>query len=134
MKKLADYQVNDKLPQQIWYPSQLQLRQYAEASGDFNPIHLDERYAKQVGLEGVIAHGMLIMAQLGALLTNWLKDQASIDRFEVRFKSMVRLGEPIICSGYVKEKLHNGCICCIMATNGKGEEVLSGSAEIKLRA
>jgi acyl dehydratase len=134
MEKLADYQVNDKLPQRIWYPSQLQLRQYAEASGDFNPIHLDERYAKQVGLEGVVAHGMLTMAQLGAMLSDWLTDQAKINHFEVRFKNMVYLGEPITCSGYVKEKMHNVLICCIGATNGKGEEVLSGRAEIKLRA
>ncbi|MCL6477558.1 MAG: MaoC family dehydratase N-terminal domain-containing protein, partial [Peptococcaceae bacterium] len=67
MKHLWDYQVNDPLPVREWYPDVLQLRQFAEASGDFNPVHIDVAYARRAGLDGVVAQGMLTMAQLGAM-------------------------------------------------------------------
>jgi len=49
-----------------------QIRQYAEASGDRNPIHLDETFARSAGLPGVIAHGMLTMAFANQMVTDWL--------------------------------------------------------------
>ena len=54
-----------------------QIAEYAEASGDHNPIHLDEEFARTVGLPGVIAHGMLQMGLLASLLTHELGDQSS---------------------------------------------------------
>jgi acyl dehydratase len=58
---------------------------YAGASGDFNPIHWSDRVAQQVGLPGVVAHGMLTMAHAGRLVTGWLGDPGAIRSFGVRF-------------------------------------------------
>jgi len=130
MKHLWDYQVNDSLPIREWCPTDLQIRQYAEASGDFNPIHLDEVFARKAGLDGIIAHGMLTMAQLEALLTDWMGEEGTLKSFEVRFKNMVHVGEQIIFSGCIKNSLSNAVKCDLMVTKATGEEVLTGSAVV----
>ncbi len=61
------------------------LVRYAGASGDFNPIHWNERVATSVGLPGVIAHGMLTMGLAARLLTDWLGDPAAVIEYGVRF-------------------------------------------------
>ena len=78
------------------------LSKYAEASGDYNPIHLDCNYAKKIGLGGVIAHGMLIMAYLGRTLTENIK-QDNILEYGVKFSSMVNIGDNLLCTGYVDD-------------------------------
>ena len=78
------------------------LSKYAEASGDYNPIHLDCNYAKKIGLDGVIAHGMLIMAYLGRTLTENIK-QDNILEYGVKFSSMVNIGDNLLCTGYVDD-------------------------------
>jgi len=62
-----------------------QIRQYAEASGDRNPIHLDETFARSAGLPGVIAHGMLTMAFANQMVTDWLGDRSMLKRLQGRF-------------------------------------------------
>ena len=79
------------------------LVRYAGASGDFNPIHNDPAAAKQYGLDGTIAHGMLSMAWLGKLCTSWT-DKRNISSFSVKFKGMAKPGQTIICRGKVKRK------------------------------
>jgi hypothetical protein len=64
--------------------TKLQLVKYAGASGDYNLIHTDDETARSVGLEGVIAHGMLSMAFLGEYLC-WLAGPESVRRLSVRF-------------------------------------------------
>lgn len=61
------------------------LIRYAGASGDFNPIHWNERFAKGVGLPDVIAHGMLTMALGGRVVTDWLGDPGKLLEYGVRF-------------------------------------------------
>jgi hypothetical protein len=61
------------------------LVRYAAASGDFNPIHWSDRVAEQVGLPGVVAHGMLTMALGGRLVTEWLGDPGAVLGYQVRF-------------------------------------------------
>jgi len=133
MKSLLDYQVFDRLPAREWVPSDLQVRQYAEASGDFNPIHLDEEYARQVGLGGVIVHGMLTMAQMAAMLADWIGEEGGISKFNVRFEQIVRPGDKIICSGSVKVRSENTLVCDLEASNHKQERVLSGLAHITIK-
>ena len=65
--------------------SRTDVVRYAGASGDFNPIHWNDRVAQQVGLPGVVAHGMLTMALAGRLVTGWLGDPGAIRTFSVRF-------------------------------------------------
>src|SRR5215467_12997521 len=83
--------------------TQEQLRRYAEASGDYNPIHLDEQAAKLLGLDSVIAHGMLSMAFLGQFVKQQIADipGARIEHLKVRFHNMVRLGDTLTCHGKV---------------------------------
>jgi len=133
MKDLLKYEVYYRLPVREWVPSHVQVRQYAEASGDFNPIHLDDNYARQVGLEGVIAHGMLTMAQVAAMLTDWIGIEGSISKLEVRFEQMVRPGDRIKFYGFVKARLENSLICDLEAINDKMERVLSGWASIMIK-
>jgi len=79
------------------------LVRYAGASGDFNTIHNDPDFAKQAGLDGTIAHGMYVMAQIGRLCTSWA-DQKDIQYFGVTFKAMTKLGEKLTCVGTIKKK------------------------------
>ncbi|KJR48311.1 MaoC family protein [Desulfosporosinus sp. I2] len=132
MKSLQKYEVSDRLPVREWVPTQVQVRQYAEASGDYNPIHLDDNYARQAGLGGVIAHGMLTMAQMAAMLTEWIGTEGIISNLEVRFEQMVRPGDKIKFYGFVKERLENCLICNIEAVNAQMEKVLTGSTSITI--
>src|SRR5207248_6767802 len=79
--------------------TQEQLRRYAEASGDYNPIHLNEEAAHRVGLDSVIAHGMLSMAFLGQFIEQQItrSPQARIENLKVRYMAMVRLGDTLTC-------------------------------------
>ncbi|MEW6425437.1 MAG: MaoC/PaaZ C-terminal domain-containing protein [Bacillota bacterium] len=130
MKHLWDYRVNDPLPVREWRPDILQFRQFAEVSGNFNPVHLDDAYARRAGLEGAVAQGVLTMAQLGAMLTDWMGEEGTLKSLEVRFEKMVRAGERILCSGYIKDTSLNALICEIMVVNDRAEKVLSGSAVV----
>lgn len=81
-----------------------QIRAYAEASGDRNPIHLDDVFARSVGLPGVIAHGMLTMAFAAQLVTDWLGDRRRLRGLRGRFGAMVLPGEELRCTGSVTAK------------------------------
>src|SRR5712692_6076312 len=83
---------------------QEQLYRYADASGDHNPIHLDEEAAHRVGLDGVIAHGMLSMAFLGQFVSQHIADipGAYVEQLKVRFANMVHLSDTITCHGIVR--------------------------------
>ena len=61
------------------------LVRYAGASGDFNPIHYSDRMATELGLPGVVAHGMLTMAQAARVVTDWLGDPSRLVEYGVRF-------------------------------------------------
>lgn len=65
------------------------LIRYCGASGDFNPIHWNERVATAVGLPNVIAHGMFTMAQAGRAVTDWIGDPSRVEEFSVRFTAPV---------------------------------------------
>ena len=117
--------------------TQEQLRRYAEASGDYNPIHLDETAAHRVGLDSVIAHGMLSMAFLGQFLTQQIVDVpgARLAHLKVRFMNMVRLGDTLTCHGVVKERItddegHTAIVIECWAQNQKGEKVTAGEAVV----
>ena len=79
------------------------LALYAKASGDHNPIHIDVEFARKAGMPDVIAHGMLLMAWIGRLLTRWAP-QRDLREFGVRFTAITHVGERITCTGRVSEK------------------------------
>jgi len=97
-------EIGDQLPPLTLKPiNQDDLVLYANASGDQNPIHINQNFAKKSGFPNVIAHGMLIMSYLGRLLTNFIP-QSSIKNFTVQFSNMTHLNQQVICTGKVLEK------------------------------
>jgi len=70
------------------------LVRYAGASGDFNPIHWNERFATEVGLPGVIAHGMWTMGAAAAVVTDWAGDPGAVLDYQVRFTRPVPVPDP----------------------------------------
>ncbi|MCL6627293.1 MAG: MaoC family dehydratase N-terminal domain-containing protein [Alicyclobacillus shizuokensis] len=82
--------------------TRIQLVQYADASGDFNPIHTVDQFAQAVGLGGVIAHGMLTMAFVGEMLTQVIGEAGDLLQFSVRFTDMVRPGDVVTCQGRIE--------------------------------
>ncbi len=117
--------------------TQEQLRRYADASGDYNPIHLDEQAARRVGLDSVIAHGMLSMAFLGQFVNQHIAaiPGARIEHLKVRFMNMVRLGDTLTCHGVVKaqttgEDSNQSVTIECWAQNQKGDKVTAGEAVV----
>jgi acyl dehydratase len=76
---------------------------YAGASGDFNPIHIDEEFARQVGLPGRILHGLWTMAQVARAHTDAAGGPEKLRRLSVQFRGMGRMGEEIVVTGTVTE-------------------------------
>ena len=84
------------------------LVRYANASGDANPIHQDEAFARSVGLPDIIAHGMHTMAKVGQYVTDWAGGADKVLSFKTRFTAMVVVpkdgGAEVIVSGRIVEK------------------------------
>ena len=97
-----------------------QIAAYAEASGDRNPIHLDDQFARSVGLPGVIAHGMLQMGLLASLVAREAGDHRRIRRLSVRFAGMVEPGDTVTFGC----QLEDG-VARLSAANQRGEAVLT---------
>jgi acyl dehydratase len=76
---------------------------YAGASGDFNPIHIDDEFAKQVGLPGRILHGLWTMAQVARAHTEAAGGPESLRGLSVQFRGMGRLNEEVVVTATVRE-------------------------------
>ena len=81
----SDVEVGTELPSLRVNLQRVNLVMYAGASGDFNPIHWNQRFAQAVGLPDVIAHGMLTMASAGRVVTDWVGDPGAVVEYGVRF-------------------------------------------------
>lgn len=131
-----ELKIGDEIPSLVKRPvNRTTLALFAGASNDHNPIHIDIDFAKKSGFEDVFVHGMLVMAYLGQVLTNWVP-QTAIREFSTRFKAITNLGDELSCSGVVEEKLVvDGTQCVKLALsvkNQEGEEKLAGSAIVAL--
>jgi acyl dehydratase len=125
-------QVGDVLPPLTKRISVEQIQHYAEASGDRNPIHLDEAFARSAGLPGVIAHGMLTMAFVNQMVTDWLGHRRRVRALRGRFAGMVCPGDEVECIGAVaaKDDVTHRITLHVSARNQRGEPVFTkGIAE-----
>ncbi|MGX7678427.1 MaoC family dehydratase [Jatrophihabitans sp. DSM 45814] len=108
-----------------------QVVMYAGASGDYNPLHSDEPYAKAMGFPGIFAHGMLTMGLTGRFLTDWL-GTATLKTFGVRFSGQVWPGDTLTTSGKVTalDSTPDGTLASIdlLTANQSGTPVLEGTA------
>ena len=82
-------EIGTTLNEKVFYVDRAMLKAYADASGDQNPIHQDEAFAKSVGLPNVISHGMLTMALVGNYVTQWAGGAAAVKEFSARFMKPV---------------------------------------------
>jgi len=114
------------------------LVRYAGASGDFNPIHWNERTAKAVGLPDVIAHGMFTMALAGRFLTEWAGDPAAVTEYGVRFSAPVVVpdddkGATLEVSGVVTGKLDGNQVTVdVTARSGDTKVLTRAHATVRL--
>jgi acyl dehydratase len=128
--KYADVEKGTELPARSYRVTRLDLVKYAGASGDFNPIHWNERVARSVGLPNVIAHGMFTMAQGGKFVTEWAGDPGAVIDFGVRFSAMVPVpddeeGATIELSGKVLDKLGDNKVTVDIVAKAEGTKVLT---------
>ncbi|WP_053618576.1 MaoC family dehydratase [Nocardiopsis sp. NRRL B-16309] len=125
----ADVEVGTELPERTFPVRRLDLVRYAGASGDFNPIHWNERFAKSVGLPDVIAHGMFTMAEAARVLTDWTGDPGCVVDYSVRFSAPVVVpdddeGAEITVGGKVKAKNDDGTVAVLLTARSGGAKVL----------
>ena len=109
-----------------------QIVQYAGASGDYNPVHTDEKFTKEIaGYPTVFAHGMLTMGMTGRMLSNYVGD-GRLTKYGVRFTSQVWPGDTLNSTAKVEE-INDGLVNLSVETkNQDGAIVLSGYAEARV--
>ena len=130
--------VGDRLPALERTIDLTTLVRYAGASGDYNPIHHDEAYARAAGLDGVIGHGMLAMGLASEAVSDWVGDSGLVRSISVRFASPSRLGDLLTVSGEVVERSETeGRVSLrveLTCTNQEGTEILrDATATIRSR-
>ncbi|MES9618030.1 MaoC family dehydratase [Streptomyces tuirus] len=131
----ADVEVGTELPAQTFPVTRETLVRYAGASGDFNPIHWNERFAKEVGLPDVIAHGMFTMAEAIRVVTDWTGDPGAVVEYGVRFTKPVVVpnddqGAVIEVAGKVAAKLDDNTVRVDLTATCAGQKVLGMSRAV----
>ncbi|MFF3376223.1 MaoC family dehydratase [Streptomyces sp. NPDC002680] len=130
-----EVEVGTELPAQTFPVTRATLVQYAGASGDFNPIHWNERFAVEVGLPDVIAHGMFTMAEAIRVVTDWVGDPGAVVEYGVRFTKPVVVpnddkGATIEVSGKVGAKLDDNKVRVDLLAMCAGQKVLGMSRAV----
>jgi len=133
----ADLSIGDDLPSWSYQVVRGDLVKYAAASGDANPIHQDEQFAKSVGLPDVIAHGMHTMGRVGQYVTDWAGDPGALELFKTRFSAMVVVpadgGCTVTVNGKVGEKLEGDRVRIdLQATTPDGSVAAKAEAIVAL--
>ena len=136
-KKISEINIGDILPPVVKQIAQERIQLYAEASGDFNPIHINEEFAQKTPFGGTIAHGMLVLSFTSALMCNTFGlDWLSSGTLSVRFKAAARPGDVIITSGAITSIEYQDNIplvkCNVESRNQAGEVVITGNTTVKL--
>ncbi len=115
--------------------TQEQIAAYADASGDHNPIHLDNAFAVSVGLPGTIAHGMLELGILAEAISVWAGGSANLKSLSCRFSKPLRAGDTITCTGTVVslDEAEGVATLEVGASSDRGDRVLTnGRATVRL--
>jgi acyl dehydratase len=130
---MAELQQGAELPELKVTPDRYLTVRYAGASGDFNPIHIDEDFARQVGLPGRILHGLWTMAQVARAATDAGGGPGSLARLSVQFRGMGRPEEELTVSGTVAEVRPDGT-AVVHTVAEQGGTAIVRNAEAELRA
>lgn len=135
---MADFStaaVGTALPEIVFGPlTRTKLALYAGASGDHNPIHLDIDFARRAGLEDVFAHGMLSMAELARVVTDWAGIECLVS-LSSRFLAITPVGATVTCRGEVVERFERDGAphlrVSLTAEIGEGTRSLAGEAVVR---
>ncbi|MEV5441770.1 MaoC family dehydratase [Streptomyces sp. NPDC052644] len=130
-----EVEVGTELPAGAFPVTRAILVQYAGASGDFNPIHWNEKFAREVGLPDVIAHGMFTMAEAARVVTDWVGDPGALVEYGVRFTKPVVVpnddkGALIQVTGKVAAKLDDRRVRVDLTATSDGQKVLGMSRAV----
>ncbi len=127
------------LPELVRQITQADIHRYAEASGDYNPIHIDEGFAANTPLKGTIAHGMLVLSFVSEMLAASFGDEwDQAGQLSVKFRSPARPGDTLTVSAQVETLCGEGDIvlakCSLTCRNQSDDVVVSGEARVRVPA
>jgi acyl dehydratase len=125
-----DWEVGAQIPELRITPDKYLTVRYAGASGDFNPIHVDEEFAKAVGLPGRILHGLWTMAQVARAETEAAGGPEHLKRLSVQFRGMGVLEQEVVVTGTVRE-LRDGRVIVDTVAEQAGQQIIR-NAEAEL--
>ena len=136
---LDELRVGMNLPELKRPVTQEHINLYAEASQDFNPIHIDQEFARQTQPGGTIAHGMLILAYIAEFMTNFFgQGWLTSGKLSIRFKTPARPGDTVTVSGKItkmqKEDGFSLIFCDVLCQNQQGEAVIVGETNVRVKA
>ena len=130
-------EVGTQLPERVFYIDRALLKQYADASGDQNPIHQNEEFAVSVGLPNVIAHGMLTMGLVGQYAADWAGGSARVTEYSARFTKpvIVPVGEKVdlTVSATIGEVFPDGRVRLDLNATSAGVKVLGMARAIVVK-
>jgi len=127
---MADLQPGGEIPELKVTPDRFLTYRYAGASGDFNPIHIDEDFAKQVGLPGRILHGLWTMAQVARAQTEAAGGPEKLRRLSVQFRGMGVPEQEIAVTGTVRELRDGVAVVDTVAEQGGKQIIRNAEAEL----
>jgi acyl dehydratase len=113
-------------------PDKFLTNRYAGASGDFNPIHIDEEFARSVGLPGRILHGLWTMAQVARAQTEAAGGPTHLKRLSVQFRGMGVPEQEIVVSGTVREAGDGRALIDTVAEQGGKQIIRNAEAELEI--
>jgi acyl dehydratase len=129
---MADLQVGAQIPEVRVTPDKYLTARYAGASGDFNPIHIDEDFAKAVGLPGRILHGLWTMAQVARAETEAAGGPEHLKRLRVQFRGMGVPEQEVVVSGTVRESGGGRVIVDTVAEQAGKQIIRNAEAELEI--
>jgi acyl dehydratase len=130
---VSPFDAGDSLPELRVTPDAGLTKRYAEASGDMNPIHIDDEFAKKVGLPGCILHGLWSMAQVARAHTAVADgDPRALKRLSVQFRGMGFPEQEIVVSATVKEAENGRIVTDTVVTQGENQIIRNASATLEL--
>lgn len=137
--RFEDLEVGTELPPSPRQVRREDVRAYADASGDQNPLHQRDDVARAAGFPGIVAHGMFTMGHLASCLTAWLGDASVLHRLRAQFRAPVFLGETIVAGGRVTSLDHRERTATVelwvtVERGGRTEfPIRRGEAELRFR-
>jgi acyl dehydratase len=127
---MAELKSGQQIPRVSITPDKYLTNRYAGASGDFNPIHIDEEFARAVGLPGRILHGLWTMAQVARAQTEAAGGPARLKRLSAQFRGMGMPEQEVVVTGTVREAADGKAIVDTVAEQGGKQIIRNAEAEL----